>query len=49
MPKGPWCGRCMTHVIIESDGRSCSNCGATLTLAAPPPTKPAPKKPAPKK
>ncbi len=35
----PFCDRCKTEVILDSDGRSCPNCGAELV-------RPVPKKPA---
>lgn len=34
---GVWCPRCQSRVILEQDGRSCSNCGRTLVIAAPEP------------
>ena len=27
---GVYCHRCQTNVILEQDGRSCSNCGTVL-------------------
>ena len=27
---GVYCERCGTNVILEQDGKSCSNCGAVL-------------------
>jgi hypothetical protein len=27
---GVYCQRCQTKVLLEQDGRSCSNCGAVL-------------------
>jgi hypothetical protein len=36
---GVYCQRCQTNVILEQDGRSCSNCGKVLVIAAPTPPK----------
>lgn len=35
---GIFCPRCQTNIRIESDGKSCSNCGGTLIGAKTPPT-----------
>ncbi len=36
-----FCAACNTGVILEQDGRRCSNCKAVLVIAAPkPPKKP---------
>lgn len=42
---GVHCERCQTTVLLEQDGRSCSNCGATLIGPVPltQPTPPTPK------
>lgn len=32
---GVYCPRCLTNVIIESDGHSCSNCGEVIVMPAP--------------
>ncbi len=39
---GVYCDRCKTTVLLEQDGKSCSNCGSVLVT----PKKPATKKPA---
>jgi hypothetical protein len=41
---GVYCDRCQTKVLLEQDGRSCSNCHAVLVIKAPKP--PARKPPA---
>jgi hypothetical protein len=41
---GVYCARCQCKVLLEQDGKSCSNCGAILV--GPPPVKPAARKPA---
>ena len=37
---GVYCSRCQTTVLLEQDGRSCSNCGAVLVAPVPPPEPP---------
>ncbi len=39
---GVYCDRCKTTVLLEQDGKSCSNCGSVLVT----PIKPTAKKPA---
>jgi hypothetical protein len=41
---GVYCERCQTNVLLEQDGRSCSNCGAVLVIRAPKPPPPPPRK-----
>jgi hypothetical protein len=41
---GVYCDRCMTKVLLEQDGASCSNCGAILVTKAPQPPARKPKK-----
>ena len=42
---GVYCGRCQTKVLLEQDGRSCSNCGNPIIgPPAPPPAKRPPRK-----
>jgi predicted amidophosphoribosyltransferase len=42
---GPYCPRCETSVKLEQDGKSCSNCGRKLVIAAPKPPPPPARKP----
>lgn len=40
---GVYCRRCQTNVLLEQDGRTCSNCGAVLVQPVGEPNRP-PKK-----